>query len=112
MITRDPLSVPYRTDKYWIAVDRPPADTLARFEREVLGKAWKDPLPRISHLTKQQQVEAEDENVRRSVKYAKDSLENLRCRVPGAGVLRAVPSARYQVRPHAVHSPQSVARSP
>ena len=75
MITRDPLSVPYRTDKYWIAVDRPPADALARFERDVLGKAWKDPLPHISQLTKAQQVEAEDENVRRSVEYAKDVLK-------------------------------------
>ena len=41
---------------------------------EVLGKAWKNPLPHISHLTKEQQVEAEDENVRRSVKYAKTVL--------------------------------------
>lgn len=75
MITRDPLSVPYRTDKYWIAVTRPPADRLARFERDILGKAWKDPLPHISHLTKPQQVEAEDENVRRSVRYAKNVLK-------------------------------------
>jgi sugar phosphate isomerase/epimerase len=74
MITRDPLSVPYRTDKYWIAVNRPSPEALARFEGDVLGKAWKDPLPHISQLTKPQQVEAEDENVRRSVKYAKDVL--------------------------------------
>lgn len=74
MITRDPLSVPYRTDKYWIAVTRPSADALARFERDVLGKAWSNQLPRISHLTKPQQVEAEDENVRRSVTYAKTAL--------------------------------------
>jgi hypothetical protein len=47
---------------------------MARFERDVLGKAWKDPLPHISHLTKAQQIEAEDENVRRSVKYAKNVL--------------------------------------
>ena len=51
MITRDPLQVPYETDGYWIAVDRPPADALARFERDVLGKAWTDPLPHISQLT-------------------------------------------------------------
>ncbi len=75
MITRDPLSVPYRTDKYWIAVSRPPADALARFERDVLGKAWKNPLPRISHLPAAEQVEAEDDNVRRSVKYARDVLK-------------------------------------
>jgi sugar phosphate isomerase/epimerase len=75
MITRDPLKVPYKTDAYWIAVDRPPAEALARFERVVLGKAWTDPLPRISHLPPAAQIEAEDENVRRSVAYAKASLK-------------------------------------
>jgi sugar phosphate isomerase/epimerase len=74
MITRDPLKVPYKTDAYWIAVDRPTPAALARFERDVLGKAWKDPLPRISHLAPEAQVAAEDENVRRSVAYAKKSL--------------------------------------
>ena len=67
MITRDPLSVPYRTDNTGSRSTVHSADALARFERDVLGKAWKDPLPHISHLTKTQQVEAEDENVRRSV---------------------------------------------
>ncbi len=75
MITRDPLSVPYRTDKYWTAINRPASAALARFERDVLGKAWADPLPRISHLGAVQQVEAEDDNVRRSVRYAKDVLK-------------------------------------
>ena len=75
MITRDPLPVPYRLEKYWIAVDRPPAETLAGFERDVLGKAWTRPLPRISNLPGPAQVEAEDENVRRSVKYAREVLK-------------------------------------
>ena len=75
MITRDPLPVPYRTEPYWVAVDRPPAADLARFERDVLGKAWNRPLPRISHLSKTAQVEAEDDNVRRSVTYARDVLK-------------------------------------
>ncbi len=74
MITRDPLQVPYRTEAYWIAVDRPPADALARFERDVLGKSSVAALPRISHLPPAQQVEAEDDNVRRSVKYAREVL--------------------------------------
>ena len=74
MITRDPLSVPYKTDKYWTAVDRPAPAALARFEREVLGRAWTTPLPRISHLAPAAQLEAEDENVRRSVRYAKETL--------------------------------------
>lgn len=75
MITRDPLTVPYRTDKYWIAVNRPAPATLARFERDVLGKARTTALPRVSHLPPAQQVEAEDDNVRRSVRYAKDVLK-------------------------------------
>lgn len=75
MITRDPLPVPYRTDKYWIAVSRPAPAALARFERDVLGKAWTHALPRISHLPPAQQVDAEDDNVRRSVRYAKEVLK-------------------------------------
>jgi sugar phosphate isomerase/epimerase len=75
MITRDPLRVPYKTDAYWIAVDRPPAEALSRFERDVLGRASKDPLPRISHLAQAAQIEAEDDNVRRSVAYARGTLK-------------------------------------
>lgn len=74
MITRDPLVVPYKTDKYWIAIDRPQSDALARFEREVLAKAWTRPLPHISQLPPAEQLAAEDENVRRSVAYAHDHL--------------------------------------
>ena len=75
MITRDPLPVPYRADAYWIAIDRPSDGALARFERDVLDRAWARPLPRISHLAPEAQVAAEDENVRRSVAYAKDTLK-------------------------------------
>lgn len=75
MITRDPLRVPYKTDSYWIAIDRPSSDQLARFERDVLGKAWDKPLPRISHLSPAEQLAAEDENVRRSVAYAREQLK-------------------------------------
>ena len=51
MITRDPLVVPYKTERYWIALDRPELDRLARFERDVLGRAWTGPLPHITGLT-------------------------------------------------------------
>jgi 3-oxoisoapionate decarboxylase len=74
MLTRDPLTVPYLTDAYWVAMDRPSPEALARFESAILGKAWSDPLPHVSHLPPAAQVEAEDENIRRSVKYANDVL--------------------------------------
>jgi sugar phosphate isomerase/epimerase len=74
MITRDPLTVPYLTERYWAAMDRPAAAALDRFERDILGQAWTAPLPRISHLPPEAQLEAEDENVRRSARYAKETL--------------------------------------
>ncbi len=77
MITRDPLQVPYRTDRYWVAFDaaaRAPARVQA-FETRVLANAWDRPLPRITGLTPEAQVAAEDENVRASVAYARETLK-------------------------------------
>ena len=74
MITRDPLKVPYKTDAYWIAIDRPEADGLARFERDVLGKGWTRELPHITGQSSAQQVADEDANIRRSMDYARGTL--------------------------------------
>lgn len=74
MLTRDPLTVPYLRDAYWVAMDRPSPEALARFERAILGKAWSNPLPHVSQLAPAAQLEAEDENLRRSVAYAKGVL--------------------------------------
>ena len=74
MITRDPLKVPYLTERYWVAMDRPAPAALAPFERDILDRAWAAPLPRISTLPPADQLAAEDENLRRSVKSAKDVL--------------------------------------
>jgi 3-oxoisoapionate decarboxylase len=72
MITRDPLPVPYKTDRYWVPFDAPhrTADRVRRFEERVLGKAWDRPLPRTTGLAPGAQVEAEDENVAACVEYA------------------------------------------
>ncbi len=75
MITRDPLPVPYKTDRYWVAIDRPAPEALARFEHDVLGKAWTRELPTITGLSPEAQIAAEDENVRRSVEYARTTLK-------------------------------------
>ena len=75
MITRDPLAVPYKTDRYWVAIDRPSPDVLTRFEQEVLGKAWTRDLPTITGLSPEAQVAAEDENVQKSVDYARRTLK-------------------------------------
>jgi 3-oxoisoapionate decarboxylase len=73
MITRDPLQVPYKTDRYWVAMDRSAVD-VARFEREILGKASTRDLPHITGLAPADQVALEDELVRRSMEYARRSL--------------------------------------
>lgn len=74
MITRDPLQVPYKTDRYWIAMDRPAPADVARFEREVLGRAPARDLPHVTGLAPADQVALEDELVRRSMEFARRSL--------------------------------------
>ena len=76
MITRDPLSVPYQGDRYWVTFDaqaREPA-RLGRFESAVLAKAT-DVLPRVSGLPPAAQVAAEDENVLACVAHARTALK-------------------------------------
>jgi 3-oxoisoapionate decarboxylase len=77
MITRDPLQIPYRTDRYWMCFDGASRDArrVRRFEERVLSHAWTQPLPRITGLAADAQVTAEDDNVRASVAYARDVLK-------------------------------------
>ena len=76
MITRDPLSVPFRSDRYWIAFDaaarRP--ERLRQFESTVLARS-RDTLPRITGLSAAAQMAAEDDNVRACVVHARDVLK-------------------------------------
>ena len=76
MITRDPLRVPYKTERYWapFEAEARSAERIRRFERRVLSRAWNRPLPRISPLTTDARLAAEDENVRVSLAYARDAL--------------------------------------
>jgi sugar phosphate isomerase/epimerase len=75
MITRDPLKVPYKTDKYWASFGGRDAARLAAFEAGVLSKASAEELPRVSTLGLDKMQEREDENVRRSTAYARESLK-------------------------------------
>lgn len=65
MITRDPLHVPYLTDKYWATFKTMPARQLA----ECVGivRAHRQDLPRVSHLPEAGKLKAEDDNVRQSL---------------------------------------------
>ncbi len=70
MITRDPLKVPCLTEGYWITFAELPARHLARALSFVRSHPPRQPLPRISHLKPEEQLRAEDENVRRCLAFA------------------------------------------
>jgi sugar phosphate isomerase/epimerase len=70
MITRDPLSIPCLTDRYWATFAHVSGRDLARTLAWVRAGAKKDPLPRITRLPQAEQVEAEERNVRDSFAHA------------------------------------------
>jgi sugar phosphate isomerase/epimerase len=76
MITRDPLKIPCLTPKYWLTLESIPGRRLAEILALVRSKAGKKPLPRVSDLTKDDQLKREDDNVRQSLRYAKERLES------------------------------------
>lgn len=69
-ITRDPLTVPCLTDKFWATFGDVPGRDLARTLRIVRAGAAKS-LPRISHLPLEEQVAQEATNVKRCLAYAR-----------------------------------------
>jgi sugar phosphate isomerase/epimerase len=73
-ITRDPLKVPCLTEKYWATFADVPGRDLARTLRMVRAAAPEEPLPRVSHLTLDGQVRQEEDNVKRSLAYAREHL--------------------------------------
>jgi hypothetical protein len=75
MMTRDPLKIPVLTPKYWATLDNIPARRLAEMLALVRSKAGKKPLPRISELSKEEQLQCEDDNVRKCLRYAREKLE-------------------------------------
>jgi sugar phosphate isomerase/epimerase len=75
MITRDPLKVPCLTPRYWATLENVPGRRLAAMIALVRARAGKKPLPRIGELTGEEQIRREDENVRQSLRFARETLE-------------------------------------
>lgn len=74
MITRDPLRVPCLSDKYWATFPDRNGRYLARTLRLVASEQSRSPLPRVSQLSHQQQLEAEEHNVVACLRYAHERL--------------------------------------
>ena len=73
MITRDPLSIPVLTKKYWATLTHVPATELAEMLAAVQRHGQK-PLPRVSQLGREDRLKLEEDNVRRSLEHAAKSL--------------------------------------
>ena len=81
MITRDPLKIPVFTDKYWATFDDTysplPGRDFARVLEIVNKHRPKTPLPRTTGMSPQAQLQLEDDNVRKSIAFARQNLNLL-----------------------------------
>jgi sugar phosphate isomerase/epimerase len=75
MITRDPLKIPCLTTRYWATLETISGRRLAEMLALVRARAGKKPLPRISEVSKEEQLRREDDNVRQSLRYARERLD-------------------------------------
>jgi len=74
MITRDPLPVPCLTEQYWATATASGHD-LARTLRMVRKHKPAEPLPRIRGRSTKDRIAIEEDNVRKSLAYARERLE-------------------------------------
>ena len=74
MITRDPLKVPCLTEGYWATFPELNGRHLARAISLVRNSHRNERLPWTSKLPRDEQVRAEDDNVRRCLAFARDQL--------------------------------------
>ncbi len=74
MITRDPLKVPHLEAAYWATYEKRDEARIEAFRTRVLSRTATGPLPRISGMSYEEMVAAEDDNVRRSTAFARKNL--------------------------------------
>ncbi len=73
LITRDALRVPCLTEEYWATLGAVPGRDLARTMRLVRSRGRAE-LPRVSSLSPEEQVAREEDNLRRSLAWARREL--------------------------------------
>jgi sugar phosphate isomerase/epimerase len=74
MITRDPLLIPCLTEDYWATLGSVPGSELAHTLRMTRSKKSALPLPRVSQLSTDQRLEAEEQNIIESLKYSANKM--------------------------------------
>ncbi len=75
MITRDPLKIPCLTEQYWKTFEKPKAARLA-FGWKNIKSNPSPSLPRTTGLSPAERLAFEDENVRKSLKWAAEKLKS------------------------------------
>ena len=74
MITRDPLEIPCLKEEYWATFGGVPGTDLARTLRTVRQRKFKNGLPRVSQLSPEDRLAAEEQNIIACLAYGKDNL--------------------------------------
>lgn len=74
MITRDPLAIPCLTDKYWVTFTQRNGKYLADALSLVREHRRAQPLPVVSSLSHDGQINLEKQNVRACLSYARSDL--------------------------------------
>lgn len=74
MITRDPLQIPFLNEKYWKTFANLPGRDVAMMLATVRKNKPAKPLPRIEQLSREEQIQIEEENVRKCLAYAAQTL--------------------------------------
>jgi len=73
-LVRDPLKIPCLTESYWATFDQPDARRLARILRMVRTNPPREPLPRVTGLTREQALALEDRILDECREYAAGAL--------------------------------------
>ncbi len=73
-LVRDPLKIPCLTESYWATFDQPDARRLARILRLVRTHPPREPLPRVTGLTREQALALEDRILDECREYAAGAL--------------------------------------
>jgi sugar phosphate isomerase/epimerase len=74
MITRDPLQIPCLKNEYWATFAGVPGSELAKTLRMVRQQKNKSNLPRISQLSPEERLAAEEQNILACLNYSKNTL--------------------------------------
>lgn len=74
MITRDPWKVPYKNEKYWVTFPEKDDARIQKFKNSILSKASAAPIPKVSGMSSARMLAVEDDNIRKSVSFAKRTL--------------------------------------